>query len=146
MTSNEYNTCRLLTISLFVYYKIHNKEITYLYQNFIRGIKECRLWLSDEFWANFFKLEYDDDLKNKDDKIYLQKFNFNESTNINYALDNETIFFETISFTAEIMIKLELLTKFVINTFTNKILNKYQLSKDKINYFIQHILNMFNKL
>ena len=146
LTSNEYNTCRLLTISLFVYYKIHNKEITYLYQNFIRGIKECRLWLSDEFWANFFKLEYDDDLKNKDDKIYLQKFNFNESTNINYALDNETIFFETLSFTAEIMIKLELSTKFVINTFTNKILNKYQLSKDKINYFIQHILNMFNKL
>ena len=146
LTSNEYNTCRLLTISSFVYYTINNKKITYLYENLIRGIKPCRLWLSDEFWPNFFKLEYDDDMKNKDDKLYLQKFNYNESTNINYVLDDETVLFETIYFTAEIMIKLKLSKKFVIDIFTNKIFNKYGLSQDKINFFIQHILDMFNKL
>jgi hypothetical protein len=146
LTSNEYNTCRLLTISSFVYYTINNKKITYLYENLIRGIKPCRLWLSDEFWPNFFKLEYDDDMKNKDDKLYLQKFNYNESTNINYVLDDETVLFETIYFTAEIMIKLKLSKKFVIDIFTNKIFNKYGLSQDKINFLIQHILDMFNKL
>ena len=146
LTSNEYNICRLLTISSFVYYTINNKKITYLYENLIRGIKPCRLWLSDEFWPNFFKLEYDDDMKNKDDKLYLQKFNYNESTNINYVLDDETVLFETIYFTAEIMIKLKLSKKFVIDIFTNKIFNKYGLSQDKINFFIQHILDMFNKL
>ena len=146
LTSNEYNTCRLLTISSFVYYKIYNKKIIYLYENYIRGIKPCRLWLSEDFWPNFFSLEYKDEIKNKDDKLNLLKFNYNESTNINYVKDDETILFETICFTAEIMIKLKLSKKFIIDIFNNKILNKYELSQDKINLFIQHILDMFNKL
>jgi len=145
LTSNEYNTCRLLTISSFVYYKIYNKKIIYLYENYIRGIKPCRLWLSEDFWPNFFSLEYKDEIKNKDDKLNLLKFNYNESTNINYVKDDETILFETICFTAEIMIKLKLSKKFIIDIFNNKILNKYELSQDKINLFIQHILDMFNK-
>ena len=74
------------------------------------------------------------------------KFNYNESTNINYVKDDETILFETICFTAEIMIKLKLSKKFIIDIFNDKILNKYELSQDKINLFIQHILDMFNKL
>ena len=73
------------------------------------------------------------------------KFNYNESTNVNYVKDDETILFETICFTAEIMIKLKLSKKFIIDIFNNKILNKYELSQDKINLFIQHILDMFNK-
>ena len=146
LTSNEYNTCRLLTISSFVYYKIYNKKIIYLYENYIRGIKPCRLWLSDDFWPNFFSLEYKDEIKNKDDKLNLLKFNYNESTNINYVKDDETILFETICFTAEIMIKLKLSKKFIIDIFNNKILNKYELSQDKINLLIQHIIDMFNKL
>ena len=152
LTSNEYNTCRLLTISSFVYYKIENKKILYLYENFIRGIKPCRLWLSDEFWSNFFKLEYEEELKYFNDSFFKSSA---ISNNYNNILDNDQtllenqkdiIYFDTISFTVKIMIKLKLSKKFILNTFTNKIFNKEEIEKDKIDFFIHQISEIFNKL
>ena len=152
LTSNEYNACRLLTISSFVYYKIENKKIIYLYQTFIQGIYPCRLWLSDEFWTNFFDLEFEEEKKNEKDLLNLYKYNINGS--INYMLDiekniieknKEQILFETTSFMAEIMIKLKLSKKLIINTFNNKILGKYIEDKNKIRYLMNQILEMFDK-
>ena len=153
LTSNEYNTCRLLTISSFVYYKIENKKIVYLYENFIRGIKSCRLWLTDEFWSNFFKLEYEEELKYFNDSFYKRGSIISE--NYNSVLDNdqtllenekEKIYFETISFTVKIMIKLKLSKKFILNTFSNKIFNNEEIEQEKIDFFTQHISEIFNKL
>jgi hypothetical protein len=152
ITSNEYNSCRLLTISSFVYYKIENKKIIYLYQTFIQGIYPCRLWLYDKFWTNFFDLEFEEEKKNEKDLLNLYKYNINGS--INYMLDiekniieknKEQILFETTSFMAEIMIKLKLSKKLIINTFNNKILGKYIEDKNKIRYLMNQILEMFDK-
>ena len=152
LTSNEYNACRLLTISSFVYYKIENKKIIYLYQTFIQGIYPCRLWLYDEFWANFFDLEFEEEKKNEKDLLNLYKYNINGS--INYMLDiekniieknKEQILYETTSFMAEIMIKLKLSKKLILNTFNNKILGKYIEDNNKIRYFMNQILEMFDK-
>ena len=126
LTSNEYNTCRLLTISSFVYYKIENKKILYLYENLIRGMIACRLWLSEEFWANFFKLDYEEELKYFNDSFF--KRGSIISVNYNYVVDNEQtllenknekIYFDTITFTVKIMIKLKLSKKFILNTLYN---------------------------
>ena len=153
VTSNEYNTCRLLTISSFVYYKIENKKLIYLYENYIRGIKPCRLWLFDEFWVNFFRLEFDEELKNKKVELNLFKYDSNgqirnEINNEQNIIDNdkEEVLFEVISFTVEIMIKLKLAKKFIMDIFMNKIFEPYKLDKDKKNFFMQHILNLFNKI
>ena len=153
LTSNEYNTCRLLTISSFVYYKIENKKLIYLYENFIRGIKPCRLWLSDEFWSNFFKLEYDEELKIKNDMLNLYKYD--SDGKIKYKVENESnlieneneqSLFETISYTAEIMYRLKLSKKFVMDTFVNKIFVSYGIDKDKKNLLLKHILDVFNNI
>ena len=152
LTSSEYNTCRLLTISSFVYYKIENKKLIYLYENIIQGIYPCRLWLSDEFWINFFELEFEEEKKNENDLLNLYKYNFNGS--INYMVDiekniieknKEQILFETTSFMAEIMIKLKLSKKLILNTFNNKILGKYIEDNNKIRYLMNQILEMFDK-
>ena len=152
LTSSEYNTCRLLTISSFVYYKIENKKLIYLYENIIQGIYPCRLWLSDEFWINFFELEFEEEKKNENDLLNLYKYNFNGS--INYMVDiekniieknKEQILFETTFFMAEIMIKLKISKKLILNTFNNKILGKYIEDNNKIRYLMNQILEMFDK-
>ena len=153
LTSNEYNTCRLLTISSFVYYKIENKKLIYLYENYIRGIKPCRLWLFNEFWLNFFKLEYDEELKNKKDSCKLIKYDSNEimSSVIDHEQnfvekDEDQVFYETILFTAEIMIKLKLSKKFILSVFEEKILPLYEVDRDKSDFFIEQIFDLYNKL
>ena len=152
LSSSEYNTCRLLTISSFVYYKIENKKIIYLYENFIHGIYPCRLWLSEEFWVSFFKYEYEEEKQNEDDMINLFKYNISGS--INYMIDNDKnlidkntdqMILETTTFMAEIMIKLQLSKKFIVNTFKNNILNNYEQDKDKIDYIMNQILEILDK-
>ena len=153
LSSNEYNTCRLLTISSFVYYKIENKKLIYLYENYIRGIKPCCLWQFDEFWSNFFKLEFDEELKNKNNSLNLYKYDFNGSIN-NNIIDNEQnviekekeqVLFETIFFIAEIMIKLKLSKKFIFSIFEKKIFVMYGLDQEKTNFLIEQILDIYNK-
>ena len=153
MTSNEYNTCRLLTISSFVYYKIENKKLIYLYEDFIRGIKPCRLWLYEDFWSNFFKIEYEEELKNKTENFNLYKYDSNGLiSNINYDEQNsienekEKILYETISFTSEIMIKLKLSKKFIMSIFEKKIFVMYGIEQEKITFFKEQILEIYNKI
>ncbi len=146
LTSDDYNVCRLLTISTFVYYKIDNKKIIYLYENLIRNIYPCILWVSENFWPNFFKLELEDELKNEKEILNLNKFNSNSS--INYALDinknlgeknDEQIIFEIISFTIDIMLKLRINKKMILNILANKIFKEYEIDENKIKLFIQQI-------
>ena len=146
LTSDDYNVCRLLTISTFVYYKIDNKKIIYLYENLIRNIYPCILWVSENFWPNFFKLELEDELKNENDILNLNKFNSNSS--INYALDinknlgeknDEQIIFEIISFTIDIMLKLRINKKMILNILANNIFKEYEIDENKIKLFIQQI-------
>ena len=152
INSNEYNTCRLLTISIFVYYKIDNKKLIYLYQNIISGIYPCRLWLTEDFWKNFFKFEFEEEKKNESDLINLYKYNFNGS--INYMLDIEKniieknkdqILLDTTMFMAEIMIKLKLSKNFILKVFKNNILEQYIEDKNKIEVLINQILELFDK-
>ena len=152
INSNEYNTCRLLTISSFVYYKIDNKKLIYLYQNIISGIYPCRLWLTEDFWKNFFKFEFEEEKKNESDLINLYKYNFNGS--INYMLDIEKniieknkdqILLDTTMFMAEIMIKLKLSKNFILKVFKNNILEQYIEEKNKIEVLINQILELFDK-
>ena len=153
LTSSEYNICRLLTISAFVYYKIENKKLIYLYELFIHGIYPCRLWLSEPFWANFFESEIEEEKQNESDLINLYKYNFSGS--INYMIDidknlldknKDHIIFDTVMFTAEIMIKLKLSQKFLLNYFKNNILKNFMEDNDKINYLMNQILELFDKL
>ena len=146
LTLDDYNICRLLNISTFVYYKIENKKIVYIYENLIRDIYPCILWQSENFWANFFKLKLEDELKNEDVILNLNKFNYNGS--INYAFNinknfieknEEEITFDIISFTIEIMIKLKINKKMILNTLANKIFNEYEINEDKIKLLIQQI-------
>ena len=153
LTSSEYNICRLLTISAFVYYKIENKKLIYLYELFIHGIYPCRLWLSEPFWANFFESEIEEEKQNESDLINLYKYNFSGS--INYMIDidknlldknKDHIIFDTVMFTAEIMIKLKLSQNFILNSFKNNILKNFMEDNDKINYLMNQILELFDKL
>jgi len=153
LTSSEYNICRLLTISAFVYYKIENKKLIYLYELFIHGIYPCRLWLSEPFWANFFESEIEEEKQNESDLINLYKYNFSGS--INYMIDidknlldknKDHIIFDTVMFTAEIMIKLKLSQNFILNSFKNNILKNFVEDNDKINYLMNQILELFDKL
>ena len=153
LTSSEYNICRLLTISAFVYYKIENKKLIYLYELFIHGIYPCRLWLSEPFWANFLESEIEEEKQNESDLINLYKYNFSGS--INYMIDidknlldknKDHIIFDTVMFTAEIMIKLKLSKNFILNSFKNNILKNFVEDNDKINYLMNQILELFDKL
>ena len=151
-TSNEYNACRLLTISSFVYYKIDNKKLIYLYENIISGIYPCRLWLTEDFWKHFFKYEFEEEKQNENDLINLYKYNFNGS--INYMLDIEKnlieknkdqILLDTTLFMAEIMIKLKLSKSFILKAFKNSILGQYVEDKNKIEDLSNQILELFDK-
>ena len=153
LTSSEYNICRLLTISAFVYYKVENKKLIYLYDYFIHGIYPCRLWLSEAFWENFFENEIEEEKQNENDLINLYKYNFSGS--INYMIDidknlleknKDHIIYDTVMFTAEIMIKLKLSQNFILNSFKNNILKNFVEDTDKINYLINQILELFDKL
>ena len=102
---------------------------------------------------NFFKLEYDEELKNKKDSWKLIKYDSNEimSSVIDHEQnfvekDEDQVFYETILFTAEIMIKLKLSKKFILSVFEEKILPLYEVDRDKSDFFIEQIFELYNKL
>ena len=85
--------------------------------------------------------------------INLYKCNFSGS--INYMIDidknlleknKDHIIYDTVMFTAEIMIKLKLSQNFILNSFKNNILKNFVEDTDKINYLINQILELFDKL
>ena len=60
--------------------------------------------------------------------------------------DEDQVFYETILFTAEIMIKLKLSKKFILSVFEEKILPLYEVDRDKSDFFIEQIFELYNKL
>ena len=139
LTSNEFNTCRLLTISCFTYYKIENKNVlVYLYENFIHGIYPCRLWLLDDFWDAFFKLEYDEENKINDDSLSENIYNTRLVEN-----NTDDILLNVALFLGGIMIKLQISQKIIMNLFNNVILDKYEDNIEKKNLIINQIINLF---
>lgn len=60
--------------------------------------------------------------------------------------NKDHIIYDTVMFTAEIMIKLKLSQNFILNSFKNNILKNFVEDTDKINYLINQILELFDKL
>ena len=96
-------------------------------------------------------MEFNEELKLKNASINLYQYDTNENDGIDNEQsltekEKEEVLFETISFTAEIMIKLKLSKELIRNTFEKKIFPEYEIDKDKANILMRQIFEMFDKL
>ena len=64
LKNDEFEICKLFTLSLFSYYKKENDKNIFLYEEYInpkRKIKQCKLWFNSEFWVKW----YEEDINQK---------------------------------------------------------------------------------
>ena len=150
LTHEETHIARLLTIACFSYFKIDNdNNIFYLYQYFNEGaIYPCKLWLLDEFWMEFFKIEMNE-ANRKEDELY----NNYDNSNASEYFDNDksviefkskyAILMENSIYLSKIMFKLNLNQIFIVNVFEKMILPVYECDYYNINNIMKNIHNLF---
>ena len=148
LTNDEVSIGRLLTIGCFSYYKIDKENnIFYLYQCFNNSVMyPCKLWVSDNFWINFFKIEMNE-ANNKEDELF-------KNYNINNDFDNDksiiefkskyAILLENSLYMSKIMYKLNLNKIFIVNVFEKMILPIYEYDYYNINNIMKNIFNLFS--
>ena len=151
LTHEENEIGRLLTIACFSYYKIDkDKNIFYLYQSFIEGVVyPCKLWLIDEFWMEFFRIEMseasnkeDELIKNYDNNNYAE-FSDNDKSVIEFK-SKFTILKENSLYMSKIMYKLNLNQIFIVKVFEKMILPVYECDYYNINNIMKDIFSLFN--
>ena len=59
--------------------------------------------------------------------------------------NRDQILLDTTTFVGEIMTKLKLSKKLILNTFQNNLLETYIEDKNKIEYLINHVIEIFDK-
>ena len=150
LTHEENHIARLLTIACFSYFKIDkDNNIFYLYQYFNEGaVYPCKLWLLDEFWMEFFKIEMKE-ANRKEDELY----NNYDNSNAGEYFDNDksiiefrskyAILMENSIYLSKLMYKLNLNQIFIVNVFEKMILPVYECDYYNINNIIKHIHNLF---
>ena len=148
LTNDEVSIGRLLTIGCFSYYKIDKENnIFYLYQCFNNSVMyPCKLWVSDNFWINFFKIEMNE-ANNKEDELF-------KNYDINNDFDNDksiiefkskyAILLENSLYMSKIMYKLNLNKIFIVNVFEKMILPIYEYDYYNINNIMKNIFNLFS--
>ena len=150
LTHEENHIARLLTIACFSYFKIDkDNNIFYLYQYFNEGaVYPCKLWLLDEFWMEFFKIEMKE-ANRKEDELY----NNYDNSNVGEYFDNDksiiefrskyAILMENSIYLSKLMYKLNLNQIFIVNVFEKMILPVYECDYYNINNIMKHIHNLF---
>lgn len=150
LTHEENHIARLLTIACFSYFKIDkDNNIFYLYQYFNEGaVYPCKLWLLDEFWMDFFKIEMKE-ANRKEDELY----NNYDNSNVGEYFDNDksviefrskyAILMENSIYLSKLMYKLNLNQIFIVNVFEKMILPVYECDYYNINNIMKHIHNLF---
>ena len=150
LTHEENHIARLLTIACFSYFKIDkDNNIFYLYQYFNEGaVYPCKLWLLDEFWMEFFKIEMKE-ANRKEDELY----NNYDNSNAGEYFDNDksiiefrskyAILMENSIYLSKLMYKLNLNQIFIVNVFEKMILPVYECDYYNINNIMKHIHNLF---
>ena len=151
LTHEENEIGRLLTIACFSYYTIDkNNNSFYLYQCFNEGaVYPCKLWLIDEFWMEFFKIEMNEANVKEDELIK----NYDNNLSENFDYDKSVIEFkskyaillENSLYLSKIMYKLNLNQIFITNVFEKMILPVYECDYYNINNIMKNILYLFGK-
>ena len=107
LKNDEFETCKLFTLSLFSYYKKENDKNIFLYEEYInpkRKIKQCKLWFNSEFWVKWYEedinqkvsdiendLNISDNEDSNDDKIKIDLLDRLESVMKELKINNDLI-------------------------------------------------------
>ena len=151
LTHEENEIGRLLTIACFSYYKIDkDNNIFYLYQSFIQGVVyPCKLWLIDDFWIEFFRIEMSE-ASNKEDELIknydinnMAEFSDNDRSVIEFK-SKYSILKENSLYVSRIMYKLNLNQIFIVKVFEKMILPVYECDYYNINNIMKDILSLFD--
>ena len=145
MTYNEFETCKLITLSCFKYFTIleeHKHTRFYLYNKYNDLYNPCSLWLDNIFWKTWFdedisfvekKLnlsdenDYNLDLNKSDDEDN-QLYEYNEEN------DNCSIEYKLLMKIYNVMNSLQLGEEFIKKVIFNDLALNY-LTEDEINLF-----------
>ena len=149
LNHDEKEIGRLLTIACFSYFTIDkNKNVFYLYQCFNEGaVYPCKLWLLDEFWMEFFKIEMneanikEDELINNYDNNLSENFDYEKSV-IEFK-SKYAILLDISLYLSKIMFKLNLNQIFITNVFEKMILPVYEYDYDNIHNIMKKIFCLF---
>ena len=147
ITYNEYETCKLLTLSCFKYFTIleeHKHTRFYLYNKYNDLYTPCQLWLDSIFWKTWF----DEDVTYIEKKLNLSNENdYNSDLNKSNYEDNEL--YEYNEENNKYSIEYTLLLK--INTAMNSLKLGEEFIKKVIyddlasNYLTEEEINLFKE-
>lgn len=145
MTYNEFETCKLITLSCFKYYTIleeHKHTKFYLYNKYNDLYTPCALWLDNIFWKTWFdedisyiekrmnlsdENDYNFDL-NKSNEEEIELYEYNEENN------NSSIEYRLLIKINNVMNSLKLGDEFINKVIFDDLACNY-LTEDEINIF-----------
>ena len=143
MTYNEFETCKLITLSCFKYYTIleENKHTKfYLYNKYNDLYTPCNLWLDNIFWKTWFDedITYSEKKMNQNDENDYSFDKSNEEDNELYEYNEEnnnySIEYKLLIKIYNVMNSLKLGDEFIKKVIFNDLAYNY-LTEDEINLF-----------
>ena len=133
LKEDEFQICRRITIACFSYYKIVEEKKFFVYQD-LNHI-ECKIWESDLFWIEFFKIEMKEAKNNEE--MMLNDLN-NDKSIIEFK-SKFNILMDISLYISKIMIKLNLKNNFINTIFEKMILPVYECDYENINKIMKKI-------
>ena len=143
MTYNEFETCKLITLSCFKYYTIleeHKHTKFYLYNKYNDLYTPCNLWLDNIFWKTWFDedITYSEKKMNQNDENDYSFDKSNEEDNELYEYNEEnnnySIEYKLLIKIYNVMNSLKLGDEFIKKVIFNDLAYNY-LTEDEINLF-----------
>ncbi len=145
MTYEEFETCKLITLSCFKYFTIleeHKHTRFYLYNKYNDLYPPCNLWLNNIFWKTWFDedISFVEKKLNKTDEndynLDLNKSNDedNELFEYNEENDNCSIEYKLLIKINNVMISLKLGEEFIKKVVFEDLASNY-LTEEEINLF-----------
>ena len=122
LKNDEFEICKLFTLSLFSYYKKENEKNIFLYEEYInpkRKIKQCKLWCNSEFWVKW----YEEDINQKVSDIE-NDLNISENEDSNSDKIKIDLLDRLESVMKELKINKDLIKIIIVNELAHRYLNE----------------------
>lgn len=122
LKNDEFEICKLFTLSLFSYYKKENDKNIFLYEEYInpkRKIKQCKLWCNSEFWVKW----YEEDINQKVSDIE-NDLNISENEDSNSDKIKIDLLDRLESVMKELKINKDLIKIIIVNELAHRYLNE----------------------
>ena len=128
----EYKNCKLLTLALFSYYKVTEKNgCIFLFEELFPSEQDqqpeiCKLWRSEDMWIKWYTEDLNEKQKEEEENLGMSEFcddEYNEEDNKNSSISAKRLLFRMENIMKDLLIDTEFIQNIILCKLASKYLN-----------------------